>query len=201
MKRRAVLVFAIIYLCFACQLEAKTPAKNVKETRDKVAFLHEWVLIGREEKLKVEIAKLPSRKGEILPPVRLRIFDGAKVLYSKDEIGIEPLYIMNIDRDKLLTVWRGYSPFFSIRIFGFQNEKLTMLLKTGSRFYPEIVYSPKADENSTGNLEARIITLTQADSFNKKFVPTTAMVFKWNRGKNAYDEGVIVDWNKRLLTE
>jgi hypothetical protein len=199
MTRSNILLIAIIFCLFLFHFET-VQAKEIASGSSRVAFLHEWTLLGAElKKLRVEILRLAPRKGEVLPPFRMRILNGKEVLYSKDELGIEPLHIVNIDNDKLMVVWHGYSPFLFVRVFGFHDHKIVTLLKTGSRYYPELVYPADISENSRHNLDARIVTLTQADFFGKEQVPATATVYKWNREKFSYDSGISVDWNKRLL--
>ncbi|MFA6209466.1 MAG: hypothetical protein WCT03_09090 [Candidatus Obscuribacterales bacterium] len=200
---RIIRLIVIFGFLFSFELEGNPArAKQTNPESSRVSFLHEWDLTGRGvEKLRVEILRLPRAKGEVLPPYRVRILNGAKLLYSKVELGAEPVHIVNIENNKVMIVWRAASPYLFLRVFGYRNGKILPLLKTGSRAFPEIVYPAESLENSTQNLDARIITLEQADSFEGKYVPTDAVVYKFDRKKFAYSPGEAVEWNKRLLVK
>lgn len=169
-----------------------------RDQHSTIWFQHDWRIFEHNgshdswKHLNVRLYKTPgaqlNKAGE---QTVLKIFDQGKLIYCSDkasdyrydELGDgEPLYISNLDNDKIAILSTATTA-FSITVFAYKNGTVRKVLCTGSKNYPEFAYPA----NSTLDQDIQIIT-TSVISGN---VATLATVYSWNSKSESYERKTV----------
>lgn len=139
--------------------------------------------ISEKDSLNYKIRELKIKDSE----------NNGNILYSFHTIDY-PVAVLPLGDDSanLMVIWETGSA-FHIQVFSFNNGKVSKVLDTGSKYYPELFYE---NENSG----AMTIMITNTGWINKEgineLIPVSATRYSWN--KTRYVELPDIPWKERF---